>query len=175
LQRQLRAFARRVGGQRLVLDLGCGPGRDIRFLTELGCQVVGLDLSTGMLSQARQRLFGAPLIQADLRYVPLAPDSLDGVWSCASLLHLPRAQLAVALAEVARLLRPGGVFYLAVKGGTGQRWLGDQAGRRYFHAFYEPTELETALITSGFQILESWVAADQAGRDEPWINVIAKL
>jgi SAM-dependent methyltransferase len=174
LQRQLQAFAQCVGGQRLVLDLGCGPGRDMRFLIDLGCQVVGLDLSTAMLSQARQRLPGAPLIQADLRYVPLATGTLDGAWACASLLHLPHAQLPAALAEVARLLRPGGVFYLAVKGGTGHRWLTDQVGRRYFVAFYQPTELETALVMSGFQVLESWVAADQAGRNEPWINIIAK-
>ena len=173
LQRQLHAFARRVGGQRRVLDLGCGPGRDIRFLTELGCQVVGLDLSTGMLSRARQRMPGAPLIQADLRSLPLAPGSLDGIWACASLLHLPRAQFPVALAEVARLLKHGGVFYLAVKGGQGQRWLTDQAGRRYFVAFYRPGELRTALVAAGFQNLESWVAADSAGRDEPWINIIS--
>jgi hypothetical protein len=81
----------------------------------------------------------------------------------------------VALAEVARLLRPGGAFYIAVKSGVGQHWLTDQAGRRYFVAYYQPREIEAALVTSGFQILESWVAADSAGRKEPWINFIVSI
>lgn len=174
LERALNAFAGRVKGQRRVLDLGCGPGRDIRFLTELGCRVMGLDLSSGMLSEACRQLPKAPLIQADLRCLPLAPRSLDGVWACASLLHLPRAQLPIALAEVARVLcRPNGVFYLALKAGQGERWLADPDGQRYFFAFYQPDVLQTALRKIGFHILEIWSAPDEAGRDRPWINVVA--
>ena len=175
LERALAAFDRRVTGQRRVLDLGCGPGRDVEFLMELGCRVVGLDLSVGMLAEGRRRLPDAPFIRADLRLLPFASSSLDGVWACASLLHLPHAQLPAALAEIARVLqRPGGVLYLAVKGGQGERWCTDQDGRRQFFAFYHPPDIETALRQAGFQILETWVAPDAAGRSESWITVIAR-
>ena len=176
LERALAAFTQHLAGRRQVLDLGCGPGRDVDFLTHLDCTVVGLDLSAGMLSEARKRLPHAPLIQADLRVPPLASERFDGIWACASLLHLPRAGFGPALAELVRLLRkPGGVLYLALKGGQGEQWITGQSGRRAFFTYYQPDEIETSLAHAGFQILERWMAEDQAGRDQPWINVVARL
>jgi len=174
LERALNAFTSRVGGQRRVLDLGCGPGRDDEFLKELGCQVIGLDLSAGMLHQARRRLPAAPLLRADLRYPPLQSASLDGVWACASLLHLPRADLPAALDQIARLLRrPSGALCLSLKGGEGERWVTGRGEQRYFFAYYQPTEVETMLQRAGFRVLESWTNADQAGRQELWLNFVA--
>ena len=176
LERALNAFAGRVIGPRRVLDLGCGPGRDVGFLTHLGCQVFGLDLSSGMLAEARRRLPGAPLLCADLRTLPLASHSLDGIWACASLVHLRRAQLPGALDETVRLLRPpAGVLYLALKGGQGERWVTGRRCRRYFFTYYQPAQVRTLLEHAGFRVLESWISPDQAGRDELWINVIAGL
>jgi SAM-dependent methyltransferase len=176
LERALAAFTQHLVGRRQVLDLGCGPGRDVDFLTRLDCTVVGLDLSAGMLSEARIRLPDASLVRADLRLTPFASDRFDGIWACASLLHLPRAGFAPTLAEVIRLLRqPGGVLYLALKGGQGEQWVTGHDGRRTFFAYYQPDEIETSLAHTGFQILERWTAEDQAGRNQPWINVVARL
>ena len=176
LERALAAFTQHLSGQRRVLDLGCGPGRDIDFLTHLDCTVTGLDLSAGMLFEARRRLPQACLVQAELRNPPLASERFDGIWACASLLHLPRTDLNRALAELVRLLRqPGGVLYLALKGGQGEQWVTGADGRRTFFAYYQPDEIETSLTHAGFQILERWTAKDQAGRDRPWINVVARL
>jgi SAM-dependent methyltransferase len=176
LDRALDAFAGRVTGRRRVLDLGCGPGRDVHFLTQLGCQAVGLDLSAGMLAQARSRLPAVPLVRADLRRIPFSPGAFDGIWACASLLHLRRADLPATLTELSRLLRsPGGVLYVALKGGQGERWVTGSSGERYFFAYYQPAEVETLLDAARFQVVESWVTPDQAGRDEPWLNVVARV
>jgi SAM-dependent methyltransferase len=176
LERELEAFTRHLRGQRRVVDLGCGPGRDVDFLTQLGCRVVGLDLSLGMLAQARRRMPDARLLRADLRQPPLAARSFDGVWACASLLHLRRVHLHTALAKVARLLcRPGGILYLALKTGHGERWIDDHSGRRSFFVYYQPAEIETALRQAGFEILESWMSPDRAGRDEMWLNFVARV
>jgi SAM-dependent methyltransferase len=176
LERALNAFASRVTGKRRVLDLGCGPGRDVDFLTQLACQAVGLDLSAGMLAQARRRLPAAHLVRADLRHIPFAPRTFDGVWACASLLHLPRVELPAALAELSRLLRcPGGVLFVALKSGEGERWSTGIGGERYFFAYYQPVEVETLLGGAGFHVVESWATPDQAGRDESWINVVARV
>jgi SAM-dependent methyltransferase len=176
LDQELDAFAYHVSGQRRVLDLGCGPGRDVDFLTHLGCQVVGVDLSAGMLAEARRRLLDSSLVRGDLRHPPFAPGAFDGIWACASLLHLRRAEFPAALAEVSRLLRrPGGVFYLALKGGQGEQWVTGRGGRRTFFAYYQPAEVETALRQAGFEILDSWVNPDQAGRAEPWLNFLGRV
>jgi SAM-dependent methyltransferase len=176
LDRALHAFACRLASRRRVLDLGCGPGRDVGFLGRLGCQVVGLDLSSGMLLEARNRLPHATLVRADLRRRPLVSACFDGVWACASLVHLPRASLPAALHEVVRLLRrPAGVLYLALKAGRGERYLNGPGGWSTFFTFYQPAEVENHLQRTGLQVLESWVSPDQAGRDEPWINAIAGL
>ena len=176
LERALEAFASRVSAPRRVLDLGCGPGRDVDHLVRLGCWAVGLDLSPRMLVEARRRFPTAPFVQADLRATPLARGDFDGVWACASLLHLPRCQLPMALIEIARLLhRPGGVLYLALKGGQGEQWLADHDGRRRFFSYYHFFEIETLLHQARFQIIEDWVVPDQAGRDRCWINVVARM
>lgn len=138
--------------------------------------VVGLDLSAGMLSEARNRLPHARLVQADLRNPPLLSDRFDGIWACASLLHLPRTEFGPALAELVRLLRqPGGVLYLALKGGQGEQWVTGHGGRRTFFTYYQPAEIETSLAHAGFRILERWTAENQASRDHLWINVVARL
>ena len=176
LERALGAFVGQIGGRRRVLDLGCGPGRDVGFLTELGCQVVGLDLSNGMLAEARRRQPGASLVRGDLRRSPLASDGFDGIWTSASLLHLPRTQLPLGLVEMARLLRqPAGVLYLALKGGHGERWVTGRGDMRHSFTYYQPAEIQALVHDAGLQALESWLSADQAGRDEPWVNVIASL
>jgi SAM-dependent methyltransferase len=176
LERELGTFARHVGGRRRVLDLGCGPGRDVDFLTKLGCQVVGLDLSAGMLAKARRRLPDSALVHGDMRWPPFRSGAFDGVWACASLLHLRRAQLPAALAVVSRLLRsPGGILYLALKSGRGERWTTASGGQRLFFTYYQPAEVETVLRQAGFEVLDSWVNPDQAGRDESWLNSVARV
>jgi SAM-dependent methyltransferase len=175
LGRELDTFVRHVGGRRRVLDLGCGPGRDVGFLTQLGCQVVGLDRSSGMLAKARRRLPNAALVRGDMRWPPFESGAFDGIWACASLVHLRRSQVPAVLAVAGRLLRSPGVLYLALKGGHGERWITAPNDRRLFFTYYQPSEVELFLRQAGFEILGSWVNPDQAGREEPWLNFIARV
>jgi SAM-dependent methyltransferase len=176
LERALETFAQAVQEPRRILDLGCGPGRDVGFLTELGCQVTGLDASAGMVAEARHAFPSAVLVQADLRRLPFARSAFDGVWACASLLHLPRTSLPQAMIEISRFLhQPGGVLYLALKRGQGERWITDAENRRSYFAYYDLPEIQTMLDRAGFQVVESWFAPDRSGRREPWVNVVAVL
>jgi ubiquinone/menaquinone biosynthesis C-methylase UbiE len=176
LDRALETFARLVPEPGRVLDLGCGPGRDLAFLTELGCRVIGLDASAGMLAEARGAFPSPGLVQADMRRLPFVTRCFDGVWACASLLHLPHGVLPLALAEISRVLGgAGSVLYLALKEGVGKRWVTDDQNRRSYFAYYQLSAIETALDLAGFQLVESWKAPDLSGRQEPWINAVAKV
>src|SRR3954469_25113172 len=114
LDRQLLdRFAAEVEGLGLVCDLGCGPGDVARYLHDRGVQVTGLELSAAMVEQARRLNPGIAFRQGDM----LALDVEDGAWggiaAFYSIIHVPRARIAAALAEMHRVLRPGGLLLLA--------------------------------------------------------------
>jgi SAM-dependent methyltransferase len=104
-----------------LLDLGCGAGRDTRFLAERGFAVVGVDASLAGLALAQRAAPHLPLLLADARQLPLATASVDGVY-CFGLLHEftgPTADtdMATILTETRRVLGPGGTLILAVLAG----------------------------------------------------------
>jgi SAM-dependent methyltransferase len=92
-----------------ALDAACGTGRHARHLRERGHAVVGVDLTPEMLERAARRV---PVAQADLNALPMAPASVDLAVSGLALAHLP--ELGPAVAELARVLRPGGRLIVSV-------------------------------------------------------------
>ena len=115
------AFTARLPARALVADLGCGPGHDGARIVQAGHRVVGVDRSAAMLAIAARPLAGQ-VTRGDLRCLPLASASLDGIWCCASLLHVPRGQTPTVLAELGRVLRPGGHLALITALGEGGGW-----------------------------------------------------
>jgi SAM-dependent methyltransferase len=161
-------FCSRLSPGMQVLDLGCGPGRDCAALQARGCQVVGIDLSAGMLAEAARRAPGQYLM-GDMRWLPVRPGHFDGIWANASLLHLPRAEALPVLSEMRRALRSGGVLYLSVKLGAGEEWE-QREGRRFF-SYFSQEEILLLVEQAGFSILEGWV---EAAKKHDWFNLLAK-
>ena len=100
-----------------IVDLGCGPGQVGRFVRSQGRTVVGVDISAEMARLASRRLDGA--LVSDIRQLPFGGASLGGVVAFYSLIHLPREELGVALAEIHRVLRPGGRLLFSAHEGEG--------------------------------------------------------
>ncbi len=167
---QLDRFCANLRPGARVVDVGCGPGRDLLSLAERGYWALGVDRSAGMLREAVAQ--GANLlIQADTRALPLARGALDGAWACASLLHLPKAELPAALAEIHRTLGHGHIC-LIMKQGEGESWRDDGQGQRRFFSYYHPAEVELALERAGFQVLHCALEPDQRHPDLAWITAI---
>ena len=148
-------FLVRLSSGLRVVDVGCGAGRDLAWLTQQGVEVVGVDRSTGMLAQARQHATGG-LVQVDMRSLPFEDGAYGGVWCSASLLHLPKRDAPGALAEMHRVLVPDGPLLLGIQEGDGEGWEPspyDVPVERFF-ARYRPAEAEAMLVTSGFEILD---------------------
>lgn len=159
-------------GARKVLDAGCGPGRDVVRLQALGLDVVGLDLSRGLIQQAKL-VTEEPLVLGDVRELPLRTASVDGVWSCASLVHLEPAGICAALKEFRRVLRPHGALFLSVRHGTGTDWRQDAPHlRRHFH-LYREGELLRALAVAGFEVVSHGVEPGVVVGD--WVNIFGTV
>jgi SAM-dependent methyltransferase len=162
----LENFCRLLQDDARVLDLGCGPGRDTMLLREQSYRVIGLDRSMGMLREARRRV-GGPLLCGDMRHIPFASVSFDGVWLCAALLHLPKADALPALIEIRRLLRAYCPLYISVKQGDGESWTADHT--RFF-AYYQPDELSSIVKEAGYTVLHMWLTPQEQAT---WVNLVA--
>jgi ubiquinone/menaquinone biosynthesis C-methylase UbiE len=164
-------FCGLVGRGALVLDVGCGAGRDMAWLESLGLSVVGLDHSSGMLAQARARARG-PLLQMDMRFLGLTTGKFDGVWCCASLLHLPKGDAPAALTEMGRILQRGGLLFLSMQEGDGQAWEAcPYAPVERFFARYTHEELASLLAQTAFSVVET---ASNEGGPRRWLQVFAR-
>ena len=104
----------------------------------------------------------------DMRTLGFDDERFDGLWVCASFLHVARDDAPVTLAEFHRVLRPGGVLLLSVQSGTGERVGGlyDDDSRRF--TLYQPEELRTLVEGAGFTV-------ESVGLDgQRWIQLLAR-
>jgi SAM-dependent methyltransferase len=168
LSRGYQAFGARLERGAHILEIGCGPGRDIAGLRAIGFQVTGVDLSLAMLGEARERV-GGDLLAGDMLHLPMNTQ-FDGAWLAASLLHIPKKQAPAVLNEVGRLLRRDGLMYVSLKSGQGEEWQGNREGQRFF-AYYEMPELEAVIEATGFAVIESW---DERIAATTWLSVVGQ-
>jgi SAM-dependent methyltransferase len=157
LDRELLArFASEVRGRGEVYDLGCGPGQTTAFLHACGVRVRGLDLSPELLREARQRHPGIDFEPGDMLALPLADASLAGVIAFYAIVHLAPAGLRRALAEVHRVLRPGGLLLLAFHVGEGSVHVEEFLGRSVSLDFvlFTPQFVTGEVVRAGFVAVE---------------------
>ena len=131
LDRQLLdRFAARVHGLGPICDLGCGPGHVARYLDERGVRVVGIDLSAVMVEQARRLNPNIEFRQGNMLSLVFENGELGGVVAFYSIIHVPRTEIATALAEMKRVLRSGGLLFLAFHVGDETLHLDEWWGHR---------------------------------------------
>ncbi|WP_135829098.1 class I SAM-dependent DNA methyltransferase [Halorussus halobius] len=149
-----------------VVDVGCGPGWESAIFAERGHEVVGVDLTPAFLRLAREEAPAASFARMDMRSLGLATDAVDGLWACASFLHVPRGDAPATLREFRRALRPGGVVCLSVKRGHGEREgdTYDEDGRQF--TLYRAEELRELVADAGFEV--------ESASGGKWIRLLAR-
>jgi SAM-dependent methyltransferase len=111
-----------------ILDLGCGPGRDLIRLSALGHQPVGLDGAISFVKMARQHS-GCEVLHQDFLSLDLPDEHFDAVFANASLFHVPTRALGRVLQELWQTLKPDGVLFSSNPHGNNQEgWSGDRYG-----------------------------------------------
>jgi len=148
-----------------VLDLGCGPGRDLKAWTDRGVEAVGLDGCPSFCAMARQHS-GCEVWHQDFLALELPDEYFDGVFANASLFHVPSAHLGRVLSELFQTLRPGGVLFSSNPRGQGQEgWQGERYG------VYHDLDGWTSWVTgAGFEPIRHYYRPTGKPREEqPWL------
>jgi SAM-dependent methyltransferase len=148
-----------------LLDLGCGPGRDLKKFTELGHHAIGLDGSAEFVAMARA-YSGCEVWHQDFLHLDLAPERFDGVFANASLFHVPRAALPGVLAALHRTLKPGAVLFSSnPRGDNEEGWNGARYG-----SYHDYPAWERYLVAAGFAPLHHYYRPPGLPRaQQPWL------
>ena len=162
-------FASRIKPGGLILDLGCGSGRDSKAFLERGFRVTAVDGSPE-LCQYAEKVIGQPVVCATFQeYEP--SETFDGIWACASLLHLPYGEIVPVLKKLSNHLSPDGCLYLSFK-------YGDFEGVRNGRYFTDMTEERFATILHEIpplSLVEEFITTDvRPDREERWWNGLIK-
>jgi SAM-dependent methyltransferase len=128
-----------------ILDLGCGPGRDLHYFRSLGHGAVGLDGSMKFVAMAR-RYSGCDVLHQDFLAMNLPVNRFDGIFANASLFHVPSQELSRVLAELAESLKPRGVLFCSNPRGNNEEGV---SGERY-SCFFDLTTWRDFVTAAGF-------------------------
>lgn len=152
-----------------ILDAGCGSGRDSKAFIEMGYQVTALDGSETLCEMATAYI-GQQVQHLQFQNITFE-NEFDGIWACATLLHVPSHELTDVLKKLKRALKPTGILYASFKYGNFE---GERNGR-YFTDLTEE-KANKLLAACGFKDKKMWITTDvREGRgDEKWLNILAK-
>ena len=164
------AFLAHVPRGGSILDVGSGSGRDGAAFQRLGYRVLGIDASPDMcIVSGLRSLVSVRCLRVE--EVPAAwADRFDGVWACASLLHVADVDLYPTLRRLLHVLRNDGWIYASFREGVGMRTTKD--GRTYLDM--TGPDLKKNLEIAGFVDAHTWTTADVSGRDITWVHGLAR-
>ena len=148
-----------------LLDLGCGPGRDLATFTRLGHHAIGLDGSAEFVAMARA-YSGCKVWHQSFLHLDLPDARFDGVYANASLFHVPRVALPVVLAQLCATLKQGGVLFSSNPRGDNQEgWSGPRYGSYHDYAAWKGY-----VEAAGFTEVEHYYRPPGMPRDQqPWL------
>lgn len=152
----------------VILDLGCGPGRDLKTFAELGHVPVGLDGSAEFAQMARDYA-KCEVWQQDFLKLDLPPAHFDGVFANASLFHVPGQELPRVLKQLYATLKPRGVLFSSNPRGDNQE--GWNSGR--YGAYHELPAWKQFMSDAGFIEIEHYYRPPGLPREQqPWLASI---
>jgi len=152
-----------------ILDLGCGPGRDLHYFKTVGHRPVGLDGSATFCQMAFE-LTGCPMLWQNFLEMDLPTQAFDGIYANASLFHVPRLRLPEILDKLHRALRDGGILFTSNPRGDGEAVQGLRYGN-----YMEMETSERFLTSANFEILHHYYRPQGLPRNQqPWLAIVSK-
>ena len=164
-----KRFLNMLKPQAYILDFGCGSGRDAKAFLSRGYRVDAIDGSPELCRIASE-LIGNPVKQ--MLFDELSSiNQYDGIWACASILHIPKRELVDVLRKISDALKDSGVLYTSFRYGSFE---GMRRGR-YFIDLTEDTLRKLMEEVPSLQIIDTWITDDvRPGREARWLNTLAR-
>lgn len=153
----------------LILDYGCGSGRDSKYFLEKGFRVEAFD-GCDSFCKAASKLTG--IIVKNISFSDFSEtQKYDGIWACSSLLHASKNELPHLLKKIEEALKPNGIFYCSFKKGNFE---GERNGR-YFSDFTKEEMTKLIETSTNLSSVKIWVTKDaRPERNDEWLNSILR-
>ncbi len=172
VSQNVAALLRNIAGARpfTILDLGCGPGRDLKTFTAAGHVAIGVEGASRLAAMARQHS-GCEVWEQDLLRLDLPAGRFDGVFANAVLFHVPGQELPRVLAELHATLRPGGVLFTSnPHGGNEEGW-----NRGRYGAYHDLDAWRRFAALAGFVEIEHYYRPEGLAREhQPWLATVLR-
>lgn len=154
-----------------LLDAGSGSGRDTRAFLERGYQVDAFDASPA-LAELSTKFTGIQTKVMDFLNLDVV-EQYDGIWACASLLHVPRSQMTAALQRLGTALKIGGVLYASFRHGGTEKVAADG---RFFTDMQHGDAVSIVASVPALRLIETWtnVSPGAQGGELHWFNILCK-
>ena len=154
----------------IILDFGCGSGRDTRYFLEQGYRVEAIDGSEELCRLATQ--YTGMKVKHMFFQELCEKEKYDGIWACSSILHLPLHELTDVMQRMSVALKENGVIYTSFKYGT----FSGQRNGRFFTDMTEDFFAEFMLEIDNLEIEEQWITSDARPErgEEQWLNLILR-
>lgn len=153
-----------------ILDAGCGSGRDSLYFKHQGFDVVAFDAAEELVKLSTEHI-GQKVLHLTFNDLPFE-NEFDGIWACASLLHVLKAEMHSVMNKLQKALKPKGVLYASFKYGTDEKL----QGNRFFNSYDEITFKKLLNGLKGLTILEVWKTEDirEDRKGEFWLNALVR-
>lgn len=165
---EVKAFVSKLPEGARVLDAGSGTGMPVAdFLVKSGFEIVGIDISSGMVEAARRNVPVATFHQKDMTKLDLPPKSFDGIISTYAIIHIPRELHAGIFRSFNSILKPGGVMLVSVASWAWEEFA-DYMGVDMFWSHYDPDTSQSLITAAGFDI-EFGRDVEAGGEKHHWV------
>lgn len=137
-----------------ILDVGCGNGKDCKYISQQGFDINGIDLSVGMLEIAKERVPEGKFEVMDIANITYPDNSYDGIISNCSLFHVPAEELPKTLESFARILKPNGKLLLILQEGLGETMVEEpyRKGVHIYMNYFSLEQIQNLLREYGFEV-----------------------
>lgn len=171
MSEQYQSFLPLLKNGAKILDVGSGSGRDACYFQKQGYQVTALEPSKNLCKEIR-RIFSGEIICSDIQsYQPV--ERYDGIWACASLIHLQEEEVLHFFEKINLYLNDNGIVYASGKSGI---FTGEVEDGRFFLEFTEPLVEKMLTVNEQLKLEQLWYTEDVSGRQGFWwMNVILRL